>query len=99
MKHIDQEIERTFESLSGENASVRPAFYSRVTSRIQENETESVFSVNSFLVACSFLMLIGAGIFIGSNLQTINSADSDELELFVESYELTSQTSEYPEFE
>jgi len=99
MNNLNHDIERAFESLSGENASVKPAFYARLSSRIQESDTESAFSVNSFLVACSFLMLIGAGIFIGSNLQTTNSADSDELELFVESYELTSQTSDYPEFE
>lgn len=98
MKRIDQEIEKTLESFSTEKASVKSAFYSRVSSRIESEHSESIFSFNSLLVACSFLILISAGIFIGTNLQSINTIETDELELFVNSYELTS-SSEYPEFE
>ena len=97
MKHVEEEIQKTLDSLNSDQGKMQPAFYSRVSSRIEQ--TNSFFPIRSASLTLSFLFLIATGVAIGSIYSEQKNEQSDDIELFSSTYELTAFSSDYPEFE
>ena len=98
MKHIDDEIQKTLDSLDNTKATISPAFYSRLNNRLEE-QTHSVFSFKTLTYAFSFVLILSTGIALGNMYSNTVQNQTDELEEFISTYELATSTSDYIEFE
>lgn len=98
MKHIDDEIQKTLESLNGRKATIAPAFYSRLNNRM-EAQSYSLFSFKSITYAFSVVLILSTGIALGNMYNNTIQNQTDELEEFISTYDLATSTSDYIEFE